>query len=273
MPASAFFLALAAASLHAVWNLLLARARDPEAATAVALCVGVGVFALPTALTWSVESGVWPFVGASAAFEIVYIALLGAAYRRAELSFVYPISRGVAPVLVLVVGTAALGARTSIQQALGVCLVALGVLLVRGPRGAARGIDLALALGIAGSIAGYTLVDNGGIERAGAISYLELVMIPTAVAYGAGVLIAKGPGALRAELNPWSAAAGLLIFVPYSLYLVALRLAAAAPVAAVRETSIVIATALAAVFLGERVTPLRFAGAAVVVAGVVLVGV
>src|SRR2546428_14024989 len=86
VPLTALGLALAAAFVHALWNLLLARARDPEAATAVALVVGVTVFALPAAAFWDVDRRVWPFAAGSAALELVYFALLAAAYRRSELS-------------------------------------------------------------------------------------------------------------------------------------------------------------------------------------------
>jgi multidrug transporter EmrE-like cation transporter len=117
VPLTALALALAAAFVHAVWNLLLARARDIEAATAIALVVAVAAFAFPAAAFWHVDRGVWPYIVASAAFELVYFALLAAAYRRAEFSVVYPIARGSAPVLVLVVAVAGLRASTSWQQA------------------------------------------------------------------------------------------------------------------------------------------------------------
>ena len=109
MPGTALVFALAAAFVHALWNILLARARDPEAATAVALLVAVVAFAPVAAVVWDVDGRVWPFLVGSAAFELLYFALLAAAYRRAELSVVYPLARGTAPVLVLVIGIVALG--------------------------------------------------------------------------------------------------------------------------------------------------------------------
>jgi drug/metabolite transporter (DMT)-like permease len=266
-------LSLVAAVGHAVWNMLLARARDPEGATAVAMLVGVVAFAIPAAVDWHVDPSVWPFVLGSSVFELVYIALLAAAYRHSELSLIYPLGRGVAPVLVLVVSVAVLGAATSAARAAGVCLVGTGVLLVRGPRGGTDPRGVAFGLAIATCIAGYTLIDNSGVERATALSYLELVMIVPAFGYAAGVAALRGPGALRAELNAGSIAAGLLILTPYALFLIALDLAAAAPVAAVRETSIVVATALGALVLKERVGPARWAGAALVAGGVALVAV
>jgi drug/metabolite transporter (DMT)-like permease len=271
VPTTALVLALTAAVGHAVWNMLLARARDPEAATAVAMLVGVVVFVIPAAVDWQIDPSVWPYVVASGILELVYIALLAGAYRQSDLSLIYPIGRGVAPVLVLIVGVAALGAGTSAAQAAGVCLVGAGVLFLRGPSHDADPRGVALGLAIAACIAGYTLVDNSGVERASPLAYLELVMILPAFGYLALVATMRGTGALRAELNVSSIVAGLLILTPYSLFLYALELAPAAPVAAVRETSILIATALGAVVLKERVGPGRWAGAVLVAGGVALV--
>jgi drug/metabolite transporter (DMT)-like permease len=266
-------LALAAAVGHAVWNMLLARAKDPEAATAIAMLVGLAVFAIPAAVAWDVDRSVWPYVAGSGVLELAYIALLAAAYRGSDLSLVYPLGRGVAPVLVLAIGVIALGVGTSAAQVLGIGLVAFGVVLIRGPRRTADARGVALALAIASCIAGYTLIDNSGVELASAISYLELVMILPALGYAAIVLARRGRPALRAELNASSVVAGLLILTPYCLFLIALDLAPAAPVAAVRETSIVIATALGALVLKERVSRGRWLGAALVAGGVVLVAV
>ena len=237
------------------------------------MLVGVVVFAIPAAIDWRVEASIWPYVLGSALFELAYIALLAVAYRRSDLSLIYPLGRGVAPVLVLVIAVAALGAETNTAQVVGICLVALGVFLLRGPRREADPRGLAFGIAIAGCIAGYTLIDNGGVERASALTYLELVIILPAFGYASFVLASRGPGALRAELNPSSVVAGLLILTPFALFLIALDLAAAAPVAAVRETSILVATALGALVLGERVSRGRWIGAALLAGGVALVSV
>lgn len=272
MPASALAFALAAAFVHALWNILLARARNPEAATAVALVFAVVVFAPVAAAVWKVDSRVWPFIAGSAALELLYFALLAAAYRRAHLSVVYPLARGTAPVLVLVIGVVALGATTSWQQVGGVVLVAAGVLLVRGTRfrhGGAR--DVLFWLPIACSIAAYTLIDKHGIRYSTPLVYLELSMVVPALAYATAIGSTQGRGALRAETNTSSLLAGLATFGAYALVLAALERASAASVAAVRETSVVIATALAAVVLKEPVGASRFAGAIVVAGGVALI--
>jgi drug/metabolite transporter (DMT)-like permease len=101
--------------------------------------------------------------------------------------------------------------------------------------------------------------------------YLELSMLLPALAYAGAVAAWKGAPALRAAVTPSVALAGLASFGAYALVLAALERAPAAPVAAVRETSVVIATVLAAVVLHEQVTRSRLAGAVMVVAGVALV--
>lgn len=267
MPVSALLLALAAAVVHALWNVLLARARDTEAATAVALVVAELVFAPVTWAVWDVQASVWPYALVSGALQLVYFALLATAYRVAALSVVYPIARGTAPVLVLVAGVVALGRGTSAGQVLGVLLVGVGVLLVRGP---ARGRGAGLGLAIACVIATYTLVDKEGVRHAGAIPYLELSMLAPTVLYAAAVARAKGIAALRAEVRRPTVVAGVATFGAYALVLLALQRASAPSVAAVRETSVVLTALLARHVLREQVGWARLGGAAAVAGGIAL---
>jgi drug/metabolite transporter (DMT)-like permease len=262
---------LASAGLHAFWNWLVADTRDSHAVGAVALLTAAIAFAPVAALTWDVDAAAWPYIAASAALELAYFALLAAAYERADLSFVYPIARGAAPVLVLAVSLVALGASVSAAEAAGVLAIAAGVLLVRGVGSTAARGGMALALGVAACIAGYTLVDDEGVRHAAALSYLEAVMLLAAPLYAAAVALARGPGALRAAATRRSAAAGLAMFGAYALALAALEVAEAAPVAALRETSVVMATAAAALAAREHVPPRRLAGAVIVVAGIALI--
>jgi drug/metabolite transporter (DMT)-like permease len=267
MAGSALALALAAAVLHAVWNLLLARARDVEAATAVAFAIAVGLFAPIAAARWDVAVEAVPYMAVSAAFELLYLGLLAFAYGRAELSVVYPVARGLAPVLVLGVGVAALGVGTSFVEVCGVVLVALGVLLVRGLRsGDSRGTVYGVA--IAGCIAGYTLADARGVQHADPLAYLVVVLTLPVAVYLAVIVRRRGLESLRRELGLATLVAAPATFGAFALALLALQRASAASVAAVRETSVVIAVALAAPVLGERVTRGRLAGAVLVVIGV-----
>ena len=106
------------------------------------------------------------------------------------------------------------------------------------------------------------------MSLASPVAYLEVVMALLAVPYLALVARARGLRPLRRELRPRTAVTGIGIIGGYALALQDLRLAAAAPVAAVRESSVVMGTALAAVVLRERVGPARFCGACLVAAGV-----
>jgi drug/metabolite transporter (DMT)-like permease len=266
LPLDALALALAAAVVHAAWNLLTARAGESQVAAGVALGIGAAVFAPVAALTWDVRAGVAPYAVASVALELAYLALLATAYQLAPLSVVYPVARGTAPVIVLAVSVLALGASLPAGAAAGVLAVGGGVLLVRGSARGGRGAALGLA--VAACIAGYTLVDNAALDHAAAVPYLELVMAPTAALYLAGAAILWGPRALVAEVRVSTFLAGIGMFGAYALALAALARAAAAPVAAVRESSVVIATALAAAVLHERVAGRRWLGAVLVVAGV-----
>ena len=269
MPATALAFALAAAVFHALWNLLLARAPDIQAATAVALVTAEVVFAPVAVLVWRVEPGVWPWLVASGLLELVYFGLLTAAYARAPLSVVYPIARGGAPVFVLLVSVVVLGHSTSAGQVAGVLTVVLGVLLVRGLHEASA-VGVAFGVTIAACIAGYTLVDSHGIRYAAPVPYLVLSMAVPTVVFAAAVVRLRGGAAVRAAVGPASVTAGVSTFVAYAFVLAALELASAASVAAVRETSVVIATALAATVLREKVPPARLAGAVLVVVGVAL---
>ena len=277
MSGEALALALGAAVLHASWNVLLAGSRDSVTATGGLLVWGVLLLAPAALLTGGVSAEAIPFIAASAAFELVYFVLLARAYRAGELGVVYPVARGSAPVLVLIVAVLGLGMGLSALAALGVVLVAAGVLALaptgepRNKRNSSgevdtRHRDVLVGLAIGATIAGYTLVDNEGVEHADPLAYLFLITAVVAVAY-CGALVATGRGRqLRAELSsPRTALTAAATFGSYAMVLAALELAPAAPVAAVRESSVVIAALLAWLFLGE---PRRLAPAALVAAGV-----
>ena len=272
MAAGALALTLASALVHAGWNLALARARDPEAATAVVLVLALVVWAVPALLLGGVSSEAVPYIAASAVLELAYFALLAAAYRRAELSVVYPVARGLAPVLLVAAAVVAgVGGAVGAWQVAGVLVIAGGIVAVRGVGEGARTLDLALAAGVGASIAAYTLVDREGVQHAAPVPYLWLVLAGPALVYAAAMARLKGGAALRAEVTPASLCAAVGILGAFALARAALRLAPAAAVGAVRETSVVIAVLLAAVVLHEPVGARRAAGAVVVTAGIALV--
>ena len=284
MSGGALGLALGAAFLHALWNVLLAGSRDSVAAAGALLLFGVALLAPAALLSGGFSSGALtsealPFVAASAALELAYFVLLARAYRGGELGVVYPVARGSAPVLVLGAAVFGLGKGVSVLAAVGVVLVAAGVVSlglasvgrqkhdmrdIDGPH--SRDLLLGLAIGVA--IAGYTLVDSEGLDHADPLPYLFLIAAVCAAAYN-GALMATGRARqLQQALNARMLAAAAATFGAYAMVLAALELAPAAPVAAVRESSIVIAALMAWLFLGEE---RRVGGAILVAAGVALI--
>jgi len=275
LPLSALCLALGAAFLHASWNVMLAGARDSEAATAVATLCGVALLAPVALVTGDVSDAALPFAAASAVLHVGYLALLARAYQGGEVSVVYPVSRGTAPVLVLAFGALFLSEGASTGAVIGVIAVSAGVFLVGARRESSTyeakldippRRDLLFGFAIALTIAAYTLVDAEGVDHAQAPAYLFLLLAPSSVVYAAALAL-RGRQ-LRAELRPRAFLTGAFIVGAYGSVLAALRLADAAPVAAVRESSVVIAAFFAAVFLHEKVDARRLGGAVCVVAGV-----
>ena len=270
MPLSALAISLGAAVLHATWNTLLARARDLQAFTALALVIGAFAVAPVAALTWRLDASAIPYVMTGGLLQTAYYALLAAAYRRADMSLVYPLARGLAPVFVLIVGVLLFATRPSGAEIAAVGLVAVGILLVRGFRGNGQRAGTVLATAVALTIAGYTLVDQHGLRYASPFAYLFVELLTPMVVYVGATLRLKGLTPIRDQLGWPVVVAGVLINLTYGLVLVALTMAPAAAVAAVRESGVVFATAMAYFVLHERVGRTRAAGACLVVAGIAL---
>jgi drug/metabolite transporter (DMT)-like permease len=266
LPLSALFLALGSAVLHAAWNLLLGRARDVQAAAAATFLLSVAL-ALPFAIVWwHADTSVWPWALASSLLEVVYVVALALAYRSSEVSFVYPVTRGLAPLFALGFAVVALGHGVSALEVAGVACVAAGVVGVRGRPAGGDAAALLLSATIAVTIAAYTLVDRVGIDRAGALTYFVLTIAGPSLVYPPLV----GARAMRREIGPAVVLAAAANLGSFSLGLLALRHASAAAVLAVRSSSVVITTALAGRLLAERVSRLRLAGSMLVFVGIAL---
>jgi uncharacterized membrane protein len=270
---TALLLALASAGVHALWNLLLAGASDSITAMAGQLVVSLVAWAPVCLLTWDIDAEALPYLAVASVFQLAYFALLAAAYQAGEMSLVYPLARGGAPLLVALVAAAGFGGSFGALQAVGIVAIALGVVGVRGVRGPWRGRDTLLAAATAGTIAGYTVLDRYGIRHASALTYVWLELAGPAVLYVAWVARRRGVAAVRGAIGRNTIVAGVGALGSYALVVAALALGAAAPVAAVRETSVVVAVALAALVLGEKVGRGRMIGTAVVAAGTVLVAI
>jgi drug/metabolite transporter (DMT)-like permease len=249
-------LVLIAALMHAIWNALI-KASDDRLMSLAAMKVPTMVIGallllargLPTA-----ES--IPFAMASACAFAGYAFFLLRGYGAADLNFVYPIARGMAPVLVAVSSGLVLGEWLSTQEAAAFAVVCAGLLLLGSgklDRGSLGAVGSALA--VSGFIAIYTVLDGIGARlSADALAYTALANLLSGIPLLAFVYARRGRG-LNAHLRRhWLAAScgGSLMFLAYALVIVAMTLAPLARVAALRETSVVFAALIGALILKER---------------------
>lgn len=301
---------LIAALLHAAWNVLLKTSVDPlrMAARAVGSAMLI-VTPLAAAVWWlSGRPGLppegWLLALASGAMELVYFGLLSAAYRRGDLSTVYPLARGTAPLLAVLSGVLLVGERLSVLAVVGVACLLGGIWAVRRPVASGPAVRWAVLCGV--SIAVYSTFDRLGVRLGPPWLYGWGLWVA-----GAGFLWgwiwledrhalsdrfwrafeAIRPGSTAAARlapsdppHPASAAGGpdwrratvlgLLMVGTYLAVLLALSLAPLSTVAPFRESAIVLATGWGVFRLRERTGAwLRLGGAAAIVAGAVLVAI
>jgi drug/metabolite transporter (DMT)-like permease len=259
-------LALVSAVLHAAWNLRLKASADPLRTAAQAI-PAVTLLATPfVAVAWLVDGRPllaplgWLLAAASGLVELAYFALLSRAYRRGEISSVYPVARGTAPLFAILVGVALLGERLGVGQWIGVAALLLGVWLARP--GGAGGVALLPVVAIGASIAGYSALDRIGV-RTGPFWLYDWATF-------AAMSLALAPWR-RGRPDAGAAAIGLLTVAAYTLVLAALSIAPLAVVAPAREAGVVIVAAWGIFRLGERDRAAqKLIGSVSVVAGAVL---
>ncbi len=282
-----------AAILHVAWNVRLKTAGDPlRTATIGMLAASVGIVPAGAVAWWAAGAHPLPLDGvalgvASGVVEAVYFIFLAAAYRRGDLSVVYPLARGTAPLLAVVVGVGLLGERLGVGGSVGVVALLAGFLWLQRPwralsvargRGAgsanARPIDtsilFALATGV--TIATYTAMDRVGTRLIDPVPYAAILWATCSIALvmwnrivAGGNLLGDGPVATRSAVI-----GGWLTLAAYLCILVALSVAPLSGVAPLRESAIVFAAAWGSVRLGEaadRAEVRRRVGASVLIVG------
>ena len=270
------------ALLHATWNALVKSSGDKQLDLALVHLLGALV-SLPL-LAWVGLPPVaaWPFIGLSLLIHVAYYITLNGAYQHGDLGSTYPIMRGSAPLLVAL-GSTALGETLSPAAWLGIGAVTLGVLLVglaRPGETLHHGRAIAFALANAVVIAAYTIVDGRGVRisaEAGytAASYVVLLFVLDGIPYPALVFAQRSVAARRAMLAyarqrwPLATLGGLASLGSYWIALWAMTRAPVAAVSALRETSVLFATAMSVLVLKERFGLQRACGAVVIVGGVV----
>jgi len=265
---------LGAGMLHAGWNALLKSAGggDPllDTATVVAGSTACSLLALP--FVPLPEPGAWPFVAASTFIHFGYYLTLAQAYRTGDLSFAYPLMRGTAPLLVTVLGAVFLRELPQAHVIVGILLISIGIIGIafarreRHPPAAAW-----WAFANAAIIAVYTLVDGTGARASGnALSYVLWLTFIEGVVFLTWIRRRRGAKASGYVRSQWrrGLTGGFCSVAAYAIVLWAMTRAPVAAVAALRETSVIFAALIGALWLKEGFGLARLAGAATVVIGV-----
>ncbi|MBX6722862.1 MAG: EamA family transporter [Dactylosporangium sp.] len=268
---------LAAAVLHASWN-AIAKGVEDRLRLFLRSCV-VNVALGATTVWWlplpARES--WPWLVGSAGVHIFYNLGLFAAYRLGDFNQTYPLARGVGPLVVTVIAITVIGEPLPVLPAVGVVLIgsAIGVLGLtpwHRLRANRRAVLVAVCTGL--TIATYTVLDGVGVRHSGsAVSYaIWLMALEALAAFASLPLLLRRLPAPAATRNAWSAAVatGVLSMLAYGLVLWAQTRGALAAVAALRESSVVVAAALGVMLFREPLGRTRIAASVVVAAGVIL---
>src|SRR6476620_9488589 len=283
------------AVLHLAWNVRLKTAGDPlRAATIGMLAASVGIVPLGLVVWWAGGHVTLPVEGvvlgvASGFVEAAYFILLSAAYRRGDLSVVYPVARGTAPLLAVLIGVVVLGERLGVPGSIGVIMLLAGFLILQRPwrafalarsggggaagaRKAAADSAILFALATGVMIATYSAIDRVGTRQIDVFVYAAILWATCAVVLAlwvafvaGGDLLRYGPAAARR-----AAVGGWLTLIAYLCILVALSVAPLSGVAPLRESATVFAAAWGSVRLGEasdRSEAVRRIGASALIVG------
>jgi drug/metabolite transporter (DMT)-like permease len=266
---------LGAAVLHAVWNAVAHGMKDQLVGFALLNGASTACAAVLVCLTPLPDAAAWPFIIGSAVIHVFYQLLLLRSYRLGDFAQMYPIARGTSPLLVAGWSVTALSQPTTSAELTGVVVISLGLIGLAMPAGLpSRGQlpALAAALGTGVMIASYTVVDGLGVRHSstvlGYIAWIFLLQGPVPIALA---LANRGrAGFARLGRRVWfqGLGGGVLSLVAYGLVIWAQARGNLATIAALRETSIVIAALIGAVFFHERFGRWRMAASAVVVIGI-----
>jgi uncharacterized membrane protein len=270
-PLMEVFVVLIAALFHALWNGMMKKSSDKLASMAMIRSVGIvyGIIAVWQHPVLNPEALPWLF--AATGFHYLYFYALTRSYQYGEFSVVYPISRGLAPILVLVYSMAFLSGELTLGSILGTSVIALAVLILTSGTHASQRKPIIFALLTAFSIAGYTLTAGMGIRRSDSFfafsGWLEIMMSSGLILFTVAKRRSALGGIIRREYKA-GIIAGLLSVSAYAAALWAMTGSAIAPIAALRESSVIFATLVAVIFLKEKFSFQRLLASFLLVVGV-----
>jgi drug/metabolite transporter (DMT)-like permease len=269
-------LVLLAALMHASWNAIVKSDRDRLASFGLVMFAGTVMAAFVVPFVPVPSAAAWPYLLGSVLAHNFYYFFLLRAYAHGDLSHVYPISRGLGPLLVAALSGRLAGEYLSTTEAVGVALVSGGIASLALSRGWPRGGEwrpLLYALGTGVAIAGYTMIDGLGARASGdAFSYIVWLNILEGPWVILVAIWKRGAVLIPYVRQHWwrGTAGGIVATIAYAIAIWAMSIGAMAHVAALRETSVLFAAVMGAVLLHEGFGLRRIAAAALVVAGLLL---
>jgi len=267
---AATLLALAAAVLHASWNLWVKQSGDRWIALWGQMTAGgvlCGVILLFTG--WPANLAWWPVV-ASGLIHVVYIYTLARAYNIGDFSVTYPIARGAGALIAAIGGVLFLSDDLSALTFLGIMISVGGILLLAG-RADNKHVGAALLVSLC--IGGYSVIDGHGSRLTGGNLYPLVLFIATGITVSAfGVATGRSRDMARAMRSTWHrfSLAGAASVLTYWMVLIAMQKAPVGYVTALRESSVVIVALVGTKYLGESDAKRRVIAAGIVVAGLVV---
>ncbi len=270
-----FFLVLTAAVLHAGWNALIKSGGDRWVRLALTNFLGIvlGLVFLPFVDFPNAEA--WPYILASVAVHQVYFLFVCLQYRSGDLSHVYPISRGVAPLMVAVGAYVFAGESLSPQGIIAVVVISAAIisLTFSSPWRSGEGLSVFFALCTGVTIALYTVIDGLGGRSADDIAgYIVYLFLMDGLPFGLMVFYLRRSTLATVLKENWKKGilSGLMSYPAYALVIWAMTLSPLTYVSALRETSVILAVLIGTRLMGEPFGTRRLGAAAAVAAGVVL---
>ena len=267
---------LAAAVTHATWNAIAHGIKDQTLAFAL---IGIGgiTVSIPLVIVAAMpRSSSWPYLLASIVIHVFYNLLLMQCYRLGEFSQVYPLARGISPLVVTILAAMFVHEHLGLLQVTGVVVVSAGLaFLVFGGRRPGRGAFLA-AVGTGLTIAAYTTVDGVGVRlSASPVGYIGWLMVLQSLCVPLFAAVRRRDVLLKQPRRILLAglAAGALSVLAYGLVLWAQTRGALAPIAALRETSVIFGAIIGTLVFREPFGRTRIIATVLVVAGIVLLNV
>jgi drug/metabolite transporter (DMT)-like permease len=267
-------LVLLAAFMHAAWNALLRgglnRAQSMaimNATLGVAGLVLLAIAGLPAPASWV-------YVVASGVLHWIYVALLVVTYRSGDLGETYPVARGSSPALVALGGSVFAGEWMNPFGIAGIGLVCGGIFMLAAAKGRLRHMNLPWALATGVSIAAYTVVDGFGVRASGnwlgytAAIFAFFIFVPLWFLAKAGTKFFRTTTSEAAK----AVGGGVISILAYGTIIWAMQSSPMGAVSALRETSVVFAALLGAMFLGEGLTAQRIVACCIIAVGAVCVG-